>query len=198
MKLYCLGPVAPRNTTVLTASNANPIVLTLNAALGTGNNALNPAVDVLTISGALGNTNANGSYAPGAYLVNSPTNITLLNKAGNGAYTGSGIASAPQQVIYAATFPSIPGVSDVTKVNVARILFAPLSSGTGTIMLGTVGLNQSNGLGIFRFINPPPTTGIMDYYDLELDGTDTIPLVEYCVDAAKPGTEAVITSFWIR
>src|SRR5438445_4366045 len=119
MRLFCLGPVAPRNTTVLTASNATPIVLTLNAALGSGNNALNPAVDVLTVSGATGNTNANGSYAPGSYLINSPTNITLLNKSGNAGYTGSGIASAPQQLIYAATFPSIPGVADVTKVNVA-------------------------------------------------------------------------------
>lgn len=198
MKIYCLGPVAPRSVVVSAATDATPIVLTLASALGTGNNALNPAVDVLTIGGATGNTNANGSYGPGSYLLNSPTSITLLGIAGNGSYTGSSaIASAPQQLIYCAKFPTIPGVTDVTKLMVARLLFTPIPAGTASLLVGTAGLNQGNFNGVFRPINPPPATGIYDYYDLDGDA-NVFAIVDYWVDALKPGTEAVLSSFWIH
>jgi hypothetical protein len=200
MKLYCLGPVSPRFVTVSAATNATPIVVTFASGL-TGSNAINPAVDVITIGGGLGNTNTNGTFAPGSYILNSPTSITLSGKAGNGAYSGSGIASVPQQLVFAPNFPTIQGVTDVTKIMVARMLFVPAPAGTATLYVGAAGLNQFTLQNVFRPINPPPpvaTGGIYDFYDLELDGNNVIPIVEYWVDAFKPGTEAVLCSFWIR
>jgi hypothetical protein len=197
MKIYCLGPVAPRFSTISAATNATPIVLTLAAALGTGPNALNPAVDVLTVGGALVNTNANGSFAPGSYLVNTPTSITLLTQAGNGVYGGGGSASSPRQLIASPTFPVIPGVTDNTKVMVCRLLFTPVPFGTATLLVGAAGLNQATFANVFRPINPPPALGIYDYYDLATSG-DLLPIADYWIDAVKPGTEAVLTSFWIR
>jgi len=200
MKIYCLGAVAPRNVVVTNATNAAPIVLTLAAAIGTGVNALNPAIDVLTISGALVNSAANGSYPPGTYVLTTPTSITLLNAAGNGTYTASsGIASAPQQLIYAPKFPSIPGVTDVTKLTVARMLFtaAPHISSVGTVYVGTAGLNQTTLANVFRPINPPPASGIYDYYDFD-ESSNVLPLSDYWVDAAAPGTDSVLSTFWIK
>lgn len=199
-KIYCMGPVFARSVVVSAATNATPIVLTLASQLGgSGANALNAAVDTLTISGATGNTAANGFYAPGTYVVNSPTSITLTGKAGNGAYNASsGTASAPQSLVLAPTFPTVQGVSDVSKLQVARMLFAPLSSGTGTIFVGMPGMSQANLANVFRVINPPPTTGIMDFYDLEIDGTNVINLAEYAIDCAKPSTEAVLVTFWLK
>ena len=91
MHMYPLGPISPRFTTVSAATNATPIVLTLAAALGTGNNALNAATDTLTIGGVTGNTNANGSFAPGSYVINNPTTITLTGVAGNGSFGGTAV-----------------------------------------------------------------------------------------------------------
>jgi len=202
MKIYPLGPVQSRHAVVLAATNTNPIVLTLASALGSGNNALNASgSDVLTIGGAVGNTNANGSYAAGTYVINSPTQITLTGIAGNGSYTASSAtASAPQQLIYTSTFPTIPGVSDITKIVAGRMLFAPMGSATNTgfVFLGTAGLNQGTVTGVFRVINPPSSTGIMDYYDLDMDGTNIIPMIDYWIDLQKPGAEAVLCTFWIR
>jgi hypothetical protein len=198
MRIYCLGAVAPRFATVSAATNANPIVLTLGS-LGTGNNALNPAVDVLTISGAQVNTNANGTYDPGSYQVNSPTSITLLNKAGNGVYTASSAkASSPQQLIYCPSFPVIPG-TDASKLLVKRILFTtpPQVAGTLTVFVGTAGLDQFFFTNVFRPLNPPPATGIFDFYDLEA-GDNVFPLSDYWVDALRPGIDNVIVTFWIK
>ncbi len=190
MKIYCLGPVSPRFTAITNATNANPIVITATAHQIV-------ATDVLTISGVLGNTNANGTYLPGQYTLTTNT-ITLTGVSGNAGYTSGGYASAPQQLITWPTFPVIPGVTDNTKVMACRMLFTPVPAGTATLYIGTTGLNQATLKNVFRPINPPPATGIFDYYDLELDGYNVLPLVDYWVDAAKPGTEAVLVSFWIR
>jgi hypothetical protein len=199
MKLYCLGAVTSRNVLVSAATNATPIVLTLAGSGFAGNNALNPAVDILTIASALVNTNANGSYAPGSYQINSPTSITLVSKAGNGVYTASSAtASSPQQLIYCPNFPAIPGVADLTKLMVRRMLFTtpPQVTGTLTAFVGTAGLNQSNFTNVFRPINPPPPTGIFDFYNIE-EGDNIIPLADYWVDSLRPGVDNVIASFWI-
>jgi hypothetical protein len=190
MKIYCLGPVAPRFTSIANATNATPIVVTTSAPHGLF------ATDVITIGGVTGNTNANGTYAPGTVVLGAST-ITLTGIPGNGGFGGPAFASAPQQLITSPKFPVIPGVSDNTKILVARLLFTPVPFGTATLLVGTAGLNQATFANVFRPINPPPTLGIYDYYDLAAN-SDLIPIAEYWVDALKPSTEAVLTSFWIK
>jgi hypothetical protein len=73
---------------------------------------------------------------------------------------------------------------------------APHVSSVGTVYVGTLGLNQSTLANVLRPINPPPVSGIYDYYDLD-EGNNVFPIVDYWVDAAAPGTDSVLASFWI-
>jgi hypothetical protein len=196
VRLYPLGPISPRFQTISAATNANPIVITTSAPHGFS------LSDVITIGGITGNTNANGTYANAAGAQSftvTATTITLLNKAGNGTFGGTAIASAPQQLIksprYPATMAEFP---DVTQARAAKMLFTPAPAGTATLYVGGVGLNQATLDNVFRPINPPPTTGIFDFYELDEDGTNIFNLSDYWIDAAKPGTEAVLVSFWVR
>ena len=70
--------------TILGASNATPIVLTVASTTGlsVGNS--------VTIAGVLGNTNANGVWAIQSLT---STQITLSGSSGNAGYTGGGILS---------------------------------------------------------------------------------------------------------
>lgn len=190
MKLYCLGPVGPRIASISAATNANPIVITTATPHGFS------ATDVITVSGITGNTNANASYAPGSVVI-TPTTISLTGIAGNGAFGGTAFASAPRQLTAAASFPQIPGYSDLSKLLVARILFTPTPSGLKSLLIGGAGLNQATFANVFRPINPPPLLGIYDYYDLDSD-SNIFPIADYWVDALAPGTEAVLVSFWIK
>ncbi|GAC1516230.1 MAG: hypothetical protein NVS1B11_36300 [Terriglobales bacterium] len=192
MRIYCVGPVGPRFTTVTAVTTGAPIVITTAAPHGFSNQ------DVVTIGGVLGTVNANGTYDPGAFSVTATT-ITLSNKNGGGAvYTGGGIASAPQQLITAPNFPVLSGFPDNTKLMAMRMLFVPAPTGTATLYLGTVGLNQATLRNVFRPINPPPTAGIYDDYEIETGQDNQIPIGEYWIDAGKPSTEAIISTFWIR
>ena len=190
-----MGAVSPRFISVTAATNATPIVVTTSAAHGFA------LTDIITIGGVTGNTNANGTYVnkDGAQQFTLTSNtITLLNKTGNGTFGGSPIASAPTQLTASSRFPTIPGQSDVTQIRASKILFTPAPSGTATLYVGGIGLNQSTLDNVFRAINPPPTLGIYDFYELNDDGSNSFYLAEYWIDAAKPGTEAVVVSFWIH
>jgi hypothetical protein len=66
---------------ITAATNASPIVLTTGSAHGLG-----PG-DYVTVSGALGNTAANGTWVASAA---SGTSVTLTGSTGNGTYTGGG------------------------------------------------------------------------------------------------------------
>ncbi len=205
MRMYPLGAILPRFTNISSSTNANPSVVTTSAPHGLTVN------DIITVTGHLVNTaiNSSGAGTAGSYsnlagalstntfTIPSPMTISL-NVAGNGAGTNTGTVSASQSVLNAVGFPTIPGVADKTKIMVARMLFIPAPAGTASLFIGSSVLNQSNFQGVVRAINPPPANGIYDFYDLELDGTNAIPLAEYYVDSAKPGTEGVIVTFWIR
>lgn len=70
------------------ATNATPIVLTITANAWTNN-------DIISVSGVLGNTAANGRWKVSAQATNTVTlldPITGANSAGNGAYTSGGYA----------------------------------------------------------------------------------------------------------
>jgi len=71
---------------VLTATNASPIVVGVATTEG-----LTTGMRV-TIAGATGNTAANGTYAISDLTL---TSFKLVGTTGNGAYTGSGVATAP-------------------------------------------------------------------------------------------------------
>lgn len=64
------------------ATNASPIVITTGTAHGLATS------DYVTISGVLGNTNANGTYQ---IIVLSSTTFSLDGSSGNAAYTGGGV-----------------------------------------------------------------------------------------------------------
>lgn len=66
------------------ATNATPIVLTLDAAASTEPLAVG---DMVTVEGVLGNTNANGTFILSAV---SGSTVTLEGSAGNAAYTSGG------------------------------------------------------------------------------------------------------------
>lgn len=193
MKLYCIGPVSPRFVAIASSTNANPIVITTSTPHGLA------SLDVVTVNGHLVNTNANGTFSSAGtpITVLSPTSLSIP-VAGNGVGGATGTVSAPQQVINAPNFPSIPGVTDRSKLMVARMLYTPVPFGTATLFIGAAGLNQATFQNVMRPINPPPTLGIYDFYDLEHDGTNIFPIADYWIDAAKPGTESVLCSFWIR
>ncbi|GAC1678887.1 MAG: hypothetical protein NVS9B2_30180 [Steroidobacteraceae bacterium] len=197
MKAYCLGSVSPRFVVVTAATNANPIVLTVAAGLLAGATAIDPTTDVVTVVGVTGNTAANGSYAPGNYTIVDATHLSLV-AAGNGAYISGGTASAPQRLTTAARFPVISGLLDATKVVSCKLLVTPAPAGTASLYLGVAGLNQATLANVIRPINPPPVSGIFDYYEIDLDGTNVVVMSDYYIDAAKPGTEAAIVTFWVR
>lgn len=69
---------------ITTATNASPIVITTSSAHGWATGA------VITVSGAQGNTAANGSWT---ITVLSTTSFSLNGSTGNGAYTGNGVAT---------------------------------------------------------------------------------------------------------
>jgi hypothetical protein len=76
--LYSLPSLSSGSVTA--ASNASPIVITSsNHGLHTG--------DSVYVSGAMGNTGANGQFT---VTVNDADHFTLNNSTGNGAYTGGG------------------------------------------------------------------------------------------------------------
>lgn len=199
MKLYPLGAVTPRFTTISSSTNATPIVITTSAPHGL------LVTDVITIVNHSTNTAANGTYQNGVTFQTgfslTPTTITLTGRAGNGVGGATGSASAPQQLISASSFPVIPGVTDNSKLLVARILVTAVPKvilPTGTVYVGTAGLNQGSFTNLFRGINPPPAAGIYDYYDVEIDGTNVIPIADYWVDNSAPATDGALVAFWIR
>jgi len=76
--------VSGKSLTVTGASNATPIVITAASTLTTGT--------IVTLVGVAGNTAANGTWT--ATRIDA-THFSLDFSAGNGAYTGGGIASVP-------------------------------------------------------------------------------------------------------
>lgn len=199
MKLYPLGAVLPRFVSIASSTNTTPIVVTTATAHGLTLN------DVITINGHLVNTNAVGTYVNNGpplftqqFTIPSPTTISLTGIAGNGVGINTGTASAPKQIITTTTFPNIPGVADTTKLLVAKMLFIPAPFGTAVLFVGTLGLNQAMFQNVLRPINPPPALGIYDSFEIGAGGENIIPIGDYWVDSAKPGTEGVMCSFWIR
>lgn len=70
--------------TISDATNATPIVLTVDDASAAGI-ATN---DLILVEGVLGNTNANGTF----FVTVSSNSVTLVGSAGNAAYTSGGKA----------------------------------------------------------------------------------------------------------
>jgi len=196
MKCYPLGPCSPRFFGIGSSTVGPPAVITTGVAHGFS------LADVITISGHATNTAVNGSYSN---LVTNqftltPTTITLLGLTGTAPGSNTGFASAPAQLITVINFPVIPGVSDNSKLMVAKINFTAVPFGTAVLFLGGKGLNQGNFTNVFRGLNPPAAAGVgvYDFYDIDGDGGNVIPIAEYWVDARLPGTEAVLASFWMR
>jgi hypothetical protein len=193
MRMFPLGPVLPRFTAISSSTNANPIVITTSAPHGFA------LTDTISIVGHLVNTNAVGTFtnSGSAQFTLTASTITLVGVAGNGSGVATGTASAPRQLITVASFPVIPGV-DNTKLLVAQILFTPGPFGTAPLFIGNAALNQATFQGVMRPVNPPPASGIYDYYDLQSDGNNIFPIAEYWVDSTKPGTEGLVVTFWVR
>ena len=68
-------------------------------------------------------------------------------------------------------------------------------SATGVLYVGIAGLNQLTLANVLRTLNPPSSTGLMDYWELDLDGTNVMNLTTYWVDAANAGSEGVVVSY---
>lgn len=77
------GPLASKSGIITGATKANPIVITsTNHGLSTGN--------TVTITGVLGNTNANGTYV---ITVITASTFSLNGRSGNASYTSGGLWS---------------------------------------------------------------------------------------------------------
>jgi hypothetical protein len=190
MQSFSLGLVTPRNFTITGASNATPIVITTAANTFVSG-------DVVTVKSVVGNTAANGTWYA---AVLSPTTLQLYSDVnrqhgaiGNGAYLSGGIISAPTELSLAANDPQ----QGILGSEVCKILFAPAAgvSATGVLYVGIAGLNQLTLANVLRTLNPPSSTGLMDYWELDLDGTNVMNLTTYWVDAANAGSEGVVVSY---
>lgn len=82
---------APR--TITNASNATPIVITTSANHGYANG------DRVRIGGVTGNTAANGDWTISVSKA-TPNQFTLIGSAGNGNYTGAGMANNLQGILH--------------------------------------------------------------------------------------------------
>jgi hypothetical protein len=105
------------------ATNATPIVITLNSGHGLKNG------DRLSISGITGNTGANGEWTLGSV---GATTATLLGSVGNGTYGGSPVAS-----VLCDTTPFMKGHS-------AEVVVTAIGVGVATAPVGTVIIEGSD------------------------------------------------------
>lgn len=98
-------PLAP--LAVTNATNASPIVITTGTAHG--------IVDVShgSISGVLGNTNANGEWILEA---DTPTTLILRDSVGNGAYVSGGSLVVSGSFAYVAELTDVQGAGSTTEL----------------------------------------------------------------------------------
>jgi len=188
MQAFALGLIQPRHFTITAASNTSPIVITTSAP----NSFVNG--DVVTVKNVTGNTNANGTWYAAVLTATTVALYSDKNRqtpvAGNSAYISGGSINAPTQLQPASYDPNPTQMC-------AKILFSPeTGTATGLLYVGTAGLNQSTLAYVLRIINPPPATGLIDYWELDLDGTNVFNLSDYWIDGTNQGTEGVIASYF--
>ena len=79
----------------------------------------------------------------------------------------------------------------------ARIRVSVVAGLTGKMYIGTKAVVGSTFAGVLKELNPNPTGGVDDSYDID-SGTDSnmLNLADYAIDAAVSG-EGLIVSYWV-
>ena len=79
-----------------------------------------------------------------------------------------------------------------------RIRVQAIAGLTGKVYFGTVGVNHTTLAGVVKVLAVTPTGGVDDAYEVATqDGTNTLNLADYWIDAAVNG-EGVIVAYWAR
>jgi hypothetical protein len=95
---------------------------------------------------------------------------------------------------------STPGTPVTLSTNpsqrVSKLFLQVIPGLTGKTYLGKPGMNKSTLAGVTRILWPNSTGGPSDQFFLETqDGTDSIPLSQYAIDADVPG-EGLLVTYW--
>lgn len=79
----------------------------------------------------------------------------------------------------------------------ARIRVSVVAGLTGKMYLGTKTIVGSTSAGVLKELNPNPTGGVDDAYEID-SGTDSniLDLSSYAIDAAVAG-EGLIVAYWV-
>ena len=81
---------------------------------------------------------------------------------------------------------------------VAKLLVQAIPGLTGKVYVGRVGMNKTTLAGVCRILAPNTSGGVSDQFFLESqDGTDSIYMSEYAVDADVAG-EGLLVSYWVE
>lgn len=104
--------------------------------------------DIVTITGATGNTSINGQFVA---MGVQPTYFTLGGPIGNGAYTSGGYWTLPQASTTPVTGASVSGPITITTTNTVG-----LSSGDTVLITGVLGNTAANG--VFTIANVDETS----------------------------------------
>jgi hypothetical protein len=93
--------------------------------------------------------------------------------------------------------PGTPVPLTTNRAITASKLFVQVIPGlTGKTYLGTPSLTKSTFAGVARVLAPNPTSGFSENFFLEShDGTNTIHLAEYAIDA-DVASEGLLVTYW--
>jgi len=79
---------------------------------------------------------------------------------------------------------------------VAKVFFQVIPGLTGKAYIGKPGMNKVTMSGVSRILWPNANGGVSDQFFLETqDGTDSIPLSDYAIDADVAG-EGLLVAYW--
>jgi hypothetical protein len=85
--------------------------------------------------------------------------------------------------------------SDPTQI-VSKLYFQVIPGLTGKTYIGKPGMNKSTLSGVSRILWPNATGGVSDQFFLEVqDGSDSIHLSDYAIDADVAG-EGLLITYW--
>jgi len=95
---------------------------------------------------------------------------------------------------------STPGtpvrLSTDPSLRAAKLFFQVIPGLTGKAYIGKPGMNKSTMSGVSRILWPNASGGASDQFFLETqDGTDSIPLSDYAIDADVAG-EGLLVAYW--
>ena len=81
-------------------------------------------------------------------------------------------------------------------ITASKVFVQAIPGLTGKTYLGAASMTKSTLAGVARILSPNPTGGFSENFFLESqDGTNSIPLAEYSVDADVAG-EGLLVTYW--